>query len=133
MKKFLFFAAFVYLFIVNSFFAQGNTEKLFVGKWMGGTMNENTINIDGNLYRISLRIEESDGVLMTRMESPDADIFNITASETQIDGYKIKIFFKEIDSLFRGKLDPEKMELNGTFVLGNKYTSIGFKKIRIEN
>ncbi|MCX6169653.1 MAG: hypothetical protein NTX65_09940 [Ignavibacteriales bacterium] len=134
MTKFLTLAIVIYLSALSSVsLAHGNIEKLFLGKWVGGSMRENTLNIDGNTYRISLRIEEYDGILITRMESPDADIFNITASETSIDGYKIKIFFKEIDSLFRGTLNAEKMELNGTFILGNKYISIGFKKIRTEN
>jgi predicted transcriptional regulator of viral defense system len=134
MTKVLIFATVIYLSALNNFsLAQGNAEKLFVGKWVAGPNRENTLNIDGNPYRISLRIEDFDGILVTRMESPDADVFNITSAETIVDGYKIKIYFKEIDSLYRGELSAEKMELNGTFVMGNKYISISFKKIRVGN
>ena len=132
-KGFLF-AAVIYLSALNSYsLAQENTDKLFIGKWVSGPNRENMLNIDGNPYNISFSIEDVDGIPVTKMESPDADVFNLTAAETTIDGYKIKIYFKEIDSLFKGELSSRKIELNGTFVIGRKYVSISFRKVRAED
>ncbi|MCX6175157.1 MAG: hypothetical protein NTZ27_10425 [Ignavibacteriales bacterium] len=132
--KIFLFAAIIYLSVLNGYsLAQENTDKLFIGKWVTGPNRENTLDIDGNLYRISFSIEDVGGILVTRMESPDADVFNLTAAETIVDGYKVKIYFKEIDSLFKGELSSRKIELNGTFVMGRKYISISFRKIRTED
>lgn len=129
--KIFFVAAIISLSAFNSSSpAQGNTEKLFIGKWIAGPNRENTLNIDGNLYQVSFIIEDLDGILVARMESPDADVFNLSATETIVDGYKIKIYFKEIDSLFKGELSSRKSELNGTFIMGRKYISISFRKVR---
>jgi hypothetical protein len=121
------------LFILSSVSsAQPETSKLFLGKWVTGTGQENAINFEGNFYRASLSFYDLDGILYAKMESPDADIFNIISDDVTVTGYRIKIFFKELDGLYKAELTDNKDELKGTLALRGKFISIGFKKVRMD-
>ena len=127
---------FALLFILNAGISaqeeQPDVSKLFIGKWTTGARQENAIDFGGTPIRASLIIYELDGILYARMESPDADIFNATADDITIDGNKIKIYFKQLDGLYKGKLNDDKNQLIGTLVLTGKYISASFVKVRTD-
>jgi hypothetical protein len=132
-KKSLSLFLFTALFFINTISsAQPETSKLFLGKWITGTGQENAIQIGDNFYRASLAIYDLDSILYARMESQDADAFNISTDDVTVTGNKIKIFFKELDALYKAELNDNKNELRGTLAMTGKYISLSFKKIRME-
>jgi hypothetical protein len=124
------------LFILNSGLKaqedKPETSKLFLGKWTTGARQDNAIAFGNNLIRASLLIFELDGLIYAKMESSDADMFNTVADDVTIDGNKIKLFFKQIDGLYKGKLDDNKKVISGTLVLTGKYISVSFVKVNME-
>jgi hypothetical protein len=132
-KKILLLSLFVSLFFINTVAsAQPETSKLFLGKWTTGAGQENAIELGDSFYRASLTIYELDGIFYARMESQDADIFNISTDDVTVTGNKIKIFFKELDGLYKAELNDNKNELSGTLAMTGKYISVSFKRVRME-
>lgn len=130
-SKFIIPSLFALLFVLNtvSFAQQPESYKLFLGKWTTGAKQDNAIDLGGNLIRANLVISELDGIPYARMESPDADAFNMNAEDVTIDGYKIKIYFKQIDGLYKATLGDNKNELRGTFAFTGKHISVSFYKV----
>jgi hypothetical protein len=124
---------FVLLFVLNAnSFAQPETYKLFAGKWTTGAREDNAISWGNNFVRASLLIYDLDGILYVRMESPDADIFNVSSDDVNVDGNKIKIYFKQIDGLFKAELNDNKNVINGTLAFAGKHLSVSFVKVKVE-
>ncbi len=112
--------------------AQSNEYKRFIGKWITGPNQENYMKIGDNYVRVYLYIEDVDGILYSRMESPDADVFNMPGEETTSSGDKIKIYFKQLDAIYRGEINRGNTQITGALAFLGKTVPLGFVKVMVE-
>ncbi len=126
--------AFLFLLIICSGFsdAQNNLYKRFVGRWVTGPLHDNYLKIGDNYILVYLNIEDVDGVLFTRMESPDADAFNMPGDETTASGDKIKIYFKPLDAIYRGEINRANNQITGSMAFLGKTVPMSLVKVMID-
>jgi hypothetical protein len=109
--------------------AQDLEYKRFLGKWVTGPIRDNYLKIDENLIQVFFIIEDLDGIPYVRMESPDADAFNMPAEEATVSGEKIKIYFSPLNAVFKGKINKGNDHLTGTLAFLGKTVSMSLMKI----
>ena len=128
----LFATLFLVMLANNSSNAQDNLYKRFVGRWVTGPLHENFLKIGDNYILVYLNIEDVDGVLFTRMESPDADAFNMPGDETTSSGDKIKIYFKPLNAYYRGTINRANNQIIGSIAFLGKTVLMGLVKVMVE-
>lgn len=102
MKK----AIYTFLFIFSFLTAFGQSAP-FLGSWLG------KIKTSGIELRIAFHISEKDGIVITKMDSPDQNSFGNSAYKTIITNDTINIDIPLIGAKFDGVIKNEK--LVGTF------------------
>jgi hypothetical protein len=109
--------------------AQDLVYKRFLGKWVTGPTRDNYLKIDENFIQAFFIIEDLDGIPYVRMESPDADAFNMPADEATVSGEKIIIYFSPLNAVFKGKINKGNDHLTGTLAFLGKTVSMSLMKI----
>ena len=115
----------------NMAYAQEDDSKKFIGKWITGLNFENSLKIGEENVRIVLSIVDEGGILMTKMTSPDSDLFNALAEETEISKDKIRISFGSIKTEYLGTI-KNNIQLSGRLTVMGKTFSLSLKKVRAD-
>lgn len=109
MKKNLYKLTFTFLsvFSLISVFAQSNP---FIGSWLG------KIETSGIQLRIAFHISEKEGIIVTKMDSPDQGSFGNPAHKTTINETNIVIELPLMGARYEGNIKQE--EIDGIFYQG---------------
>jgi hypothetical protein len=109
--------------------AQNQEYKRFLGKWVTGPTRENYLHVDEDYIQIYFYIEDLDGILYMRMESRDADAFNMPADEATTSGEKIKAYFEPLNAVFKGEINKANNHIIGTLSFLGKTFPLSCVKI----
>lgn len=115
----------------NMAYGQEDDSKKFIGKWITGLNFENSLRIGEENVRIALSIADEGGVLITKITSPDSDLFNAVAEETEISEDKIRISFGNIKTEYHGTI-KNNIQLSGRLTVMGKTFSLSLKKVRTD-
>lgn len=113
----------VNFFVFNGIvFSQIDNAKKFMGKWNG------KLNLGSVSLRLIINIEEKDGKLTAKMDSPDQNVSDILIDEVIINENNIKVVVKSIMGSYEGKYNPEKNLIEGNWVQQGQSFPLELKK-----
>ncbi|MGB3586716.1 MAG: alpha/beta fold hydrolase, partial [Tunicatimonas sp.] len=91
------------------------------GTWQGA------LNVQGTSLRIVFHIEEADGKLTTKMDSPDQGATNIATSETTFADNQLVIKAAQLGMTYEGQLENDST-VAGTFTQGGMALPLTLKR-----
>jgi uncharacterized protein len=98
------------LFIMHGIiYSQGDDGEKFVGKWKG------KLELGQMSLRIVVSIEQNNGKLKAKLDSPDQNVSGIPVDEVIADGETVKVVVVSVDGVYAGKLNAEKKIINGNW------------------
>jgi hypothetical protein len=110
-------------------FAQDQQVNQFVGKWLSEDLVEASLSfkVRNGPVRYKIIIEENNGQLQAVLDSRDKNM-KINGDEIEVMGDSISIKFKEIDAIYRGRLNSSKDQLMGSLIFLGRMITMGLRK-----
>jgi hypothetical protein len=95
-----------------------------VGSWQGILPNGM-----GGEIRVVLKVKSApEGGLSATMDSPDQNASDIPVASITVDAGKVALDVAAVRGSYEGKLDPEKLEISGTWKQSGQTLPLVFKK-----